>query len=243
MKIKIVILSIMLIFLSGCTVDYNLEINDNQIKEETIMYEDSNDKMDDEAINDDFKTAYPIYIDEDYVYYDPFTEQDGYEYYDKSMDKKNNLYVANYKAEYSLSDFKRSRLINMSFKEFNVSLNDNEKFVSTSTGLNFFDSYNNINQIDININVNNYTVTSNNADEINGNTYIWHFNKDNYNDKHIDLFFTKDLANNNSDNKSTSSTDQTNTLSKDQQLIYALIAVLAFIIAIVVFVQIKRKKL
>ena len=118
MKIKIVILSIMLIFLSGCTVDYNLEINDNQIKEETIMYEDSNDKMDDEAINDDFKTAYPIYIDEDYVYYDPFTEQDGYEYYDKSMDKKNNLYVANYKAEYSLSDFKRSRLINMSFKDY-----------------------------------------------------------------------------------------------------------------------------
>ena len=111
MKRKKLILAIFVaLFTTGCTVDYNLLIEDNKIKETTTFHQDSSDTDEKSYMYSQYLEEYPIYIDEEYLYYDHNKKVEGNTYYDKSITDDSNGYNATYKAEFKIKAMNNSIL-------------------------------------------------------------------------------------------------------------------------------------
>jgi len=165
---KNILLITMLIFLTGCSVNYNLKFNKDTIEENiTINVENDQEKQNTKYFeNRDF-----------YAIIDAKTESQ----YKKEKDKNSNY---NFSYEYSLKDFKNSRFTSC-YDAY--TLTDNDGIISLNTSKKFkcltYD-YNNIDNLTINITTD-YKVVETNADEVEGNTYKWNINKNNSENKPI----------------------------------------------------------
>ena len=111
-KKKLILAMLIALCTTGCTVDYNLVIEDNKIKETTTFHQDSSDTDTKSYMYSQYLEEYPIYIDEEYLYYDPNKKLEGNTYYDKSITDDSNGYNATYKAEFKIKEYNRSRLFN-----------------------------------------------------------------------------------------------------------------------------------
>lgn len=165
---KNILLITMLIFLTGCSVNYNLKFNKDTIEENiTINVENEQEKQNTKYFeNRDF-----------YAIIDAKTESQ----YRKEKDKNSNY---NFSYEYSLKDFKNSRFTSC-YDAY--TLTDDDGIISLNTSKKFkcltYD-YNNIDNLTINITTD-YKVVETNADEVEGNTYKWNINKNNSENKPI----------------------------------------------------------
>lgn len=179
-KYKIFILGLLLFVLCGCSVNYDLIIdNNNYYYETTTISSTGNEEYSKEYLYNLYLEEYPIYESEEYLYYDPTERVEGNTYYDKSIIDNNYGYSAIYKAKYDNDSYKDSRALNTAFGEYKIGYDpDNEYYYLELNNLNIFDSENYINKININITVsNNYIVVENNASNVNGNIYSWSFDK------------------------------------------------------------------
>ena len=161
-----------ILLLTGCTVNYNLEIDDNILKEKitgTVTKEES--KQNSKAT--DISTIYSIINEEQKPIYNKE------EIYQKSLkDNGNNI------DNYTMEDFINSTIINTCFENHEIEQLDN--YYSIRLSGNFYCLYSK----KINIAVtSNLKVASNNADKIKDNTYIWTIDK---NTTDIELAVDKD---------------------------------------------------
>lgn len=169
-KIKIILLMLVVILFSGCTVNYDLYINNDLSVNEKIIASDSakNIKM---KTRQEPKVAadslFKIYKNEN-VNYSFSTIEDEYTItstaiaaYD-TLDEYKNKFKSNIVKEVIMT--KKDNIITLEF-------NQDEPISSNSSKSLVYD------EIKVNINVP-FTVTDNNADEINGNTYTWNIKKD-----------------------------------------------------------------
>lgn len=168
MKIKNIILLMVVLFITGCTVDYDLTFDENSVEEKiNIILETTDEK--ENAIHMDNEEYYAI------------IEKDKALPYKKIKDESGNY---NFTYNYSLSDFKKSRFTNC-YDAY--SLINEQGYVTFSTTKEFkclvYD-YMTIDNVNINIKTD-YKVVENNADEIRDNTYIWHINSENSDNKPI----------------------------------------------------------
>lgn len=165
---KNILLLTLLIFLTGCTVNYNLKFNKDTIEEKiSINVENEQEKENTRYFeNKDF-----------YAIIDAKNEAQ----YKKEKDKNNNY---NFSYEYSLKEFKNSRFTSC-YDAY--TLTDDNGIISLNTSKKFkcltYD-YNNIDKLTISITTE-YKVVDNNADEVDGNTYRWNINKNNSDNKPI----------------------------------------------------------
>lgn len=179
---KILLSSILCFILSGCTVNYNLKIEDNKFSE-TIKGNVLNEEI---KINEENKeqnyTNYFITKDQ------PVLTNNNNLLYKKTLSKNNNSIDYIYSYTHNEDSFKNSRILNECFEKFNFN-NENNTYRITASGKFYCDYTDTIN---INITTN-YNVLIHNAKEVKNNTYSWTIDKNNKDN--IDLYISVDKLN------------------------------------------------
>ena len=164
MKNKIIIL-LSLLLLTGCTVNYNLEINKDTLNE-TITGTVTKEESSQESNATGLSTVYSI-INEDQK---PVYNKE--ELYQKELKESGNNINYTFKYNYNIEDFVNSTIINTCFE--NKEIEEIDNYYSIRLSGNFYCLYSK----KINIAVtSNLKVASNNADKIKDNTYIWTIDK------------------------------------------------------------------
>lgn len=203
---KILMLLFFVMFLTGCSTEVNIIINDTGINETISIIDD----------NTNYYNNVPVFYDDIFSEIEPDVRNEGVNYYNKNVTHGTNGYKINYNYKFTLDEYKRARSIKNAFQSFNIIKNtaDGELTISTdSSGLKYFNTYSNLNDVKININPS-YKVKDSNADYVNGNVYTWLYNKHTKKHIYMVLEIPKDESNvnsnpNNSDNSNNeeSSTD------------------------------------
>ena len=172
MKNKKILILVLLILLTGCSNEYTLKISNNKFKEDIKVIipkseipEPTPEILDGQVELDDQIT--------------PFLEGktnsliSNEEFYKKKVIKNDDFYQVEMSYTYDEKAFNDANSINMCFEY--PYLDFSENYYINLQGA-FYCLYGD--SVDIKIQTNN-KVYSNNADEVSGNTYIWHINDNN----------------------------------------------------------------
>ena len=178
MKIKILILVCLLFMVCGCSAEVNLDITDNKIKESTDITVYQNAIYTKDILRTSFRDYIPIYASDLIVDTIPDQPFSGILYYNKNTTDLGNGYIFNYSYDFDIDKYGDTRTFKEGFRDYNYSFRNSVISISTDDrGLIYFDEYPELEEVVVNIKTN-YLVEDNNADSVNGNTYIWVFNKD-----------------------------------------------------------------
>ena len=157
---KIIVVLISLLLLTGCTIDYNLVIDKDFIKETitgTAYKEEYEVREEDSGLN-----LFYTYINDDI---NPLISGDGL--YTKDINEIDN--GINYKYDFIYkNNYDKSKIINSCFENSNVK--ETDTYYSIELSGEFYCLYSD--KININV-ISNYVVLENNAKEVNGNKYSW----------------------------------------------------------------------
>lgn len=179
-KIKLIIIlllcSLLICLLTGCTAQYDLKFNNNTIREKvTIDASDSNMTSDEieEMLSD-------------------YTVQDSSSRQSHSVtfnEKNKKIELSN---TYQVNNYASSLLLRQCYTAYNFFESDDYYDLTTSNQFNCnpFD-YMVIDEVQIRIKTN-HKVMKHNADLVENNTYIWVIDKDNKEDKPIQIRFSKE---------------------------------------------------
>lgn len=168
---KIIFLIAITLFLTGCSVEYNVTID--EVIQESV------------SINENIDWNAPAFIDEQGAS-ETNEKIEGLEYYDI----ENNGFSTTYKYDFTFNNYSRSRAINTCLKSVSLSEINNEYLLNTSGYFSCMDYYTEIEDIKINLTFgDNYIITANNADVVNNNILTWNINRNNYTDKYIQVRF------------------------------------------------------
>lgn len=199
---KLCVILLVPFLLTGCTVDYELKINDGTMSE-IVSFTESPNRIDNNvlyngeltyktAIENLYKIPQPVYKDADIDLYDEMNEVEGVEYYNKEMVSSNLEYGIKGHHIYNISEYKNARVINECYKNIAVLQNGSVTTLSTSRQFLCFEQYNNLEKVNVKITLDEqYEVITHNADTINDLEYVWTIDKSNYNDKSIVIEFKK----------------------------------------------------
>jgi len=186
MKVKyLFVYFIILLSVSGCSAEYNLDVDTELNFNESITIYSSTGNEYDQVNN--YNTFLPINYDAD----EPkvFEQKvDGVDYYNINKDSDGSFIKFDYKHSlksiindrFSLSCYKYVNIMNI----YNEDHKRNELVISTSDKFLCFDYYENLDDVTVKIHTKR-DVYSNNADVVDKDTYIWNINKTNKNDKSI----------------------------------------------------------
>lgn len=196
MKIKILIIIIGIYLLTGCTASYTMEITEDTFDESITIEAYTNDIYDKNSLYTLFKEEYPVYIDQEFMYYDPNNKNENYSYYTKTYQELSDGYLFNYRYTYGLKDISRARAINMVYKTVSIGYIDEEDFyyISLKEPIIFINN-NEITSISINLIFEDAIIIENNADNINGSTYTWNLNPTELKDINIKYRFENEEIN------------------------------------------------
>ena len=157
---RIIVVLISLLLLTGCTIDYNLVIDKDSIKETitgTASKEEYEVREEDSGLN-----LFYTYINDDI---NPLISGDGL--YTKDINEIDN--GINYKYDFIYkNNYDKSKIINACFENSNVK--ETDTYYSIELSGEFYCLYSD--KININV-ISNYVVLENNAKEVNGNKYSW----------------------------------------------------------------------
>ncbi len=175
---KIGILAIFLFLLSGCDVTYHLSIEDDQIKEE-IVYE-----TDDLSL----ETEDGSLTTKDQLNYQVFQDQDIW--YEKEVNREGNLYQISYKHNYSFEEFPTA----LTFQNFFTYPYFEESENSYYFRMKGIDPEKFEEDVSLNLQITtNHKVLYHNADQVDGNTYIWKLNSNNSEEKEMVFHLSKEV--------------------------------------------------
>lgn len=248
---KIILIIIFLFGVTGCKVNYEATIENNQFIEKSTFIVDKNstEKYGENKVIELLPNFIGSYIPS---YYNPENYDDlnpgyqsGIEYYNiVSNNTLNEIGIdSNYSFDYY--NFYRSRVIHECYSDINVQKNDSVYRVITNNGCQAFKKYNSLDAITIKININ-YDVIYNNADEINGNTYIWYLTKANADNKNIRFTYNtlkKDLSNFNANNTTNESKmNEIRSWADSHQVIIILGMMTLFLLTIIIIKKISLKQ-
>lgn len=180
MKRKFVILFLLILFTTGCDVTYNLKVTDDKFQESIFFNAEVTENYSKEYLFNQYKEEYPIFIDQEYMYYDPYSKNEEFEYYKKNYSEQENGYLFNYQASYDYDDFNRARSINTFYDTIGIGfINTEDYYYLSMRDILIFNYDNNINSVTINIDFNDLEVISSNADSYSNNVYTWYITRDN----------------------------------------------------------------
>lgn len=180
MKKRIILLIMILLLTTGCTSEYNLTIDNNVYQEKVNINGITSDEL--SNINRDWQ----IPVDED-------------EYNNISGDSSSEIKITGDTYSYNISgnnltfnyDFTRSTLnnstaISICYDKATIASYEDSIVISTSSKVTCFNKYPYLTSIKVNITTDK-SVTSHNADSVNGKTYTWNITKANSTDKSINM--------------------------------------------------------
>lgn len=171
---KKIILAVCLLFVTGCSVSYDVYIGDDF--EEVI------------SVNGERYDTFPVPA---FYYEQGASETDekieGIEYYTVTEEDNSKIY----KYKFNLYNYASSAGVNTCINSLKISKNDNNYIINTGNDFACFGLYPNLENIAINLvfDVNLYEVESSNAHSINGNVYTWNITRNNFKDNYIQIIF------------------------------------------------------
>lgn len=169
---KKIFLILVLLLLSGCSVDYNLSYIDDEIIENITLTVDNASQIEELKSNNIYAIA----------------DASSLIKYNINYERKKAIYSYTY----SLDSFNRANYVNQCFDAFGfVKKNEFEYVLSTSKGFNCMNySYIPVDGYTIKITTNHEVIESN-ADSVKRNEYTWNINNDNASNKAIYIHFGK----------------------------------------------------
>ena len=193
MKKKFLLVLIMILFCAGCKVKYNIKINEDGTVEETAVASETPEFYDEYT-----HTSVGLVISRILSQYEDILNE-------KKYDVKTNVYVNNDSGvtlTKKYNDFKEYIGNSILYTQFTdkidytedgdkITINAKGKFSKSEQNQDYF--Y--IDESSIIITVP-YKVLDNNADKVQGNTYIWNFDKKSNKDKEIKLVYSKSKIDN-----------------------------------------------
>ncbi|MGN1001081.1 MAG: hypothetical protein ACI4OG_04010 [Bacilli bacterium] len=181
MRNKIFLLILFVPFLFGCTVDYDLTIYNEEIKEDTtIKTIYSKENLD----NIEIEMKYPTFAKKSEIFDSYTTEKiQGISYYNKSKYEQDSLLGINYNYKFNIDDYNDSYAASQCYDKFSFIV-DNQYLVLSTNNYNKCFKDSNIDNIRIHLKTN-HKMEDNNADEVDGYNYYWNINSTNYNNKTI----------------------------------------------------------
>lgn len=232
-KNKVLIMLFVLFFLTGCSCEYNLTI-DNSLYKEKVSFSNLNS---DEII--ELNSTKMIPVDKDS--YDVELDSNIIE----NIEKYNYFLTDNnyfYSYDFTNNNYSNSTAVSRCFETFVVEEYDGEIIISTSDGATCFDKYPNLDDLIINITIDR-EVISNNADKVNGNTYTWNIDRTNASSKSINIILTTENVIDNSDeaNASKATAEEENILSFPEMYILAFVLFIVLLIGYAIVNIIKNK--
>ncbi len=223
---KKIILLILLLITTGCSVDYEMIINEDNTASENITIKAENEEETSEIEND----PWPIKV----YYSDPDSGEypeklEGVAYYNEEKMIENNYFQKKLSYMYESEKYYDSNVIKNCYEKFYFTKNSKENTLTLSTSPIFLcmENYPNLNNVNIKITVNK-KVTSHNASNVNGNTYNWNITRENYETSGIILTF-EDNINKKNEEESKPQVQEKNL----NGIIIALISIGVFIIFII----------
>lgn len=180
---KYILLVLILILCSGCEINYNLDIDEKNIKENIKFnvteqdYNKYNDNQEEKLTED----LYEVF-EEQHI---PVFINDYSTFHKKISNKINNGLDLEYSYDYDYINFSKSYLINNCFENY-VVLNEKDYYYIKAYGS--FSCYYDKTNIKINTK---YKVISNNADSVENGTYIWKIDDNNRNNVNIAFQMSK----------------------------------------------------
>lgn len=181
---KILFLIGLSFLLTGCTINYNLEISDNKFKE-TITGNVLNSELK-TGDDTDFNIYYHLLNSEQ-----PAFKNNNSIYYNKKTEKKNEEIDYEYTYEFNENNFINSKILNECFDNFTFENKDDNYYINVAGD--FKCAY--TDKININIKTD-YQVITNNADKKSKNTYTWIIEKDNIEDLDFNIVINKNEKSN-----------------------------------------------
>ena len=236
---KIILLLVGIFLLTGCDAEYNLTINDNSYKEDVTIEEtnsaywyNGNDSAT-SMLSYGLNTPFPLDSDSP-ILSESNEKLNGIDYYNVKDISNDNRVGIRFDGSFDGESFKQSNMIVSNYNRYLKATLDGNVVLSTGELLTAFENYSNLNTVTINIKTNN-KVVKNNADEVNGDTYTWVVNRENYNNKSIYFEFKES-------NKSDTEKQQMSDIQKTLLFLGIIIgAVVLVVVVILLFVYAKNR--
>lgn len=185
---KYLLLLFMMFLLSGCTVQYDLTIDEQNSFLEQVTFQAEN-LEESEEIQDN---TWAIKVD----YNDPDLGEnpekiEGVDYYNDQVSINRGYYQRKLTYQHSsLNTLRNSNVVKSCFEHFYVNENASSVTLSTSSEFLCMNEFSNLNSVRVSISLP-HKVISHNADEIYENQYIWNIMRENYQEKGLILSFEK----------------------------------------------------
>ena len=175
---------IILILITGCSVEYNLNI-DSSFSEHTDYIPESSEEM-----IDGTQYRLPALFSESRLTYDNSNLKEIKYYNIKTL--KDNKFSFNF--VYDDNQLNDSNIANSCYQFFSVDAKENEVSILTGNKFYCFDVYEELDSVTININ-SNYKVIQSNADKIVGKKHTWYITRENASNKPIIFVYDKSKKN------------------------------------------------
>ena len=231
---KKILILLSFILLSGCTVNYNLTYENNTFNEEATIITKNDELCNNELCKNYLNTFYTSNITTNYLD-DPEelaenVNLEKYKFYEKNIFNDANNYNMNLRYNFeNSSNYKQSFILH---KLYNNIIVTDDKIIAYEIN-NVFESYPNLDNIVISFKTDKY-IKETNSDELKDDIYYWYINKNNYENKRIEINFDKET-----NDKKTIIKDGlfTNTFIR-----YFLLIILLIILIIILVIYEKFKK-
>ncbi len=169
------LLIVAILFLSGCTVEYTVNFTKDSANESVILNGVTNEMFPVEAYtNEQGASEEPVEIE-------------GVEYYDITK----NANATNLTYKFPMDRYSESKGVNLCYKNVSINIMEDGYYnLITNKYNSCIDYYPELEQITINLKfTNDFNIIRNNADKVDGNTYTWIIDRNNYNNKGIELSY------------------------------------------------------
>lgn len=186
---KILLMFILILLLSGCSVEYNVSLENDSFKENGSLIEKKENKDNiskngfsfEEQINYTYESMHDVLNGQE------MEKTQSFELRKFDTDKEIGLTYSN---ELKQNKYYLSPIIRQCYDNVSVKNDNNNIKISTGNYFKCFDYYELLSNVTVNFTTN-YKVVSNNADEIKDNTYTWFVNKNNFKNKAISIEIDK----------------------------------------------------
>ena len=223
---KLILIICLMFLVTGCDVTYNLTIEDENTFDENIVlsFSKSTTRYNDISFYPDNKI--PVYP----------TEKDK-KFYNSKIVENANSYDLIYSYKHDFYSLKNSYFINNCYRDMSITENDNQIIINSGEDFACFIGDDGLRADSLNINITTkLKVLSNNADTVNGNTYTWIINENNYLAKNVFLKLEKN-------NSSVLSDLRDDVIQKNSATsIITVIVVLIIIVICLIYLFVREKR-
>ena len=182
---KLILIICLMFLVTGCDVSYELKINADETFDEKTTFSFLNQEMTVDDLSVYIKTNQPI-------------SNSRYEakYYDSRIYTNGIYNDLIYDYVHNINSFRKSTFVDTCYPNMKITESDDEIKIESGKGFRCLNPDNGLitDHVDIAI-VSELEVLENNADEVNGNTYLWTVNENNVQDKEVNLVLKRNTKN------------------------------------------------